>query len=753
MNLLIRKEVRMILPAWVAAIILTIAPLWFIAAVEQTAFYSTIGLGLGLGFLGLSPFGQEFNFGTFGLLLSQPISRQRIWLVKISVLILAVLSVAGCLCAWLWLRFSGLHFLQQQTISNWQVLALLSFMLITGGLWSTMLLRQASTAIWITLLTPWVLWLVLLQFVSEARISLLAPTLIIIYGITGLLWARHQFLHAEDRQHSGETLEVPGYNKLFSWVQPATHRTNPIMALFRKELQMHQGVLPLAGIAGVLHIAAIVRAKMIAGDPNYASNYTSVIIAGGLWFIWGCALPGIIGSTAVAEERKLKTAEAQMCLPVGQRTQWLIKWISVLFLTTIISGVIPLVLTQFDPSIPARMDVVPAYACTALFVLIVSFYSSTLAQNTLQALEMTVILGSALVMIFQFSNWLAPSRILWVPVMISVATIIMLWLGYRNTRRVTSGWQIWAKNILILASVLGISYGATATIYNRPWEAFLNLEPHHGPRRIASDEKPHIGVSENHCHALMPDGRLWVIRIPVPQKGFPKEKMNMGRGHFLAKSNWVAVVTSENFTMLGLQQDGSLWRMGFPNSPTDKDLPIVYKRVGDENDWKAISGRAELFCGLKKSGAVSVILPGTDAIMAMNPSFNFSNFLATSETPIAVKQDGTLWQFSYPWNYTITNHALPASFTWKPCSLPGTNWLSIAASFNILAVRADGTLWGFGKGSRYLEEAFDKSAHPHERNDWQQVAVAISALPSPARAPHVPVSRRYVRRLSVPARR
>ncbi len=85
------KEARGLLPAWIIALCFVLAPLtalrllplphqYFLAAALGTLLHS--GLALGPLVLSSIAFGREFDEGTFGLLLSQPVSRWRLWWEK-----------------------------------------------------------------------------------------------------------------------------------------------------------------------------------------------------------------------------------------------------------------------------------------------------------------------------------------------------------------------------------------------------------------------------------------------------------------------------------------------------------------------------------------------------------------------------------------------------------------------------------------------------------------------------------------------
>ena len=79
MNALLRKEIRLSLPAWIAAMVLAILPVWFVWPGSREVMAPSPGIiafgpfGLGLLLLAITPFGQELSLGTFSILLAQPI--------------------------------------------------------------------------------------------------------------------------------------------------------------------------------------------------------------------------------------------------------------------------------------------------------------------------------------------------------------------------------------------------------------------------------------------------------------------------------------------------------------------------------------------------------------------------------------------------------------------------------------------------------------------------------------------------------
>ena len=148
MKTLIKKEIRLLMPAWITAMLLAIVPRIFINLCATPAngderFMSLpaeLIFAFGLMFLGINSFGQELSGNTFSALLSQPIKRPRVWLIKVGTLATAFFLV------WLAAIFFG-H-------GQFQFLTLSALVVFSGGLWTTLLLRQVSAAFWITLLAP-----------------------------------------------------------------------------------------------------------------------------------------------------------------------------------------------------------------------------------------------------------------------------------------------------------------------------------------------------------------------------------------------------------------------------------------------------------------------------------------------------------------------------------------------------------------------------------------------------------------------
>jgi hypothetical protein len=187
--------------------------------------------------------------------------------------------------------------------------------------------------------------------------------------------------------------------------QPASgaRRRSPLAALIGKELQLHHTTLLCAAGLLVLHLGVIVLRK--AG--HYPPGGTMQVMLDGFLLIW-LAVPLIIGSSAVAEERRLGTLEEHLCLPVSSRVQFAVKLLVTLLLGVLLGVGLPYVVESLGVRLGAASSIMHdpdsffvwvQLLFAALAIAGISFYASTLTSNILQSLATSVamIIGVALV--------------------------------------------------------------------------------------------------------------------------------------------------------------------------------------------------------------------------------------------------------------------------------------------------------------------------------------------------------------------
>src|SRR6202142_2567668 len=266
MNALVKKEIRLLLPSFMVAVLLALVQ----AITRPYDFYVACLLFFGLTIMALTTIGRESSLNTFSLLLAQPAERLRIWQTKITVLAVAFLIVFG-----MWLLAFGLALKnpsvdassREDSYNLFITICLIATATFTGGLWTTLLLRQVAGAFWLTLLVPATLSGVSGAFLAQNQSNNLfiaaLCVVIAIYSVGGFLFARWLFFRAQDVGWSGGVISLPEWKFFAARRENAisTRTRKPIFALVKKELQLHQ--VSLMGAAGllVLHLGVIVLWK------------------------------------------------------------------------------------------------------------------------------------------------------------------------------------------------------------------------------------------------------------------------------------------------------------------------------------------------------------------------------------------------------------------------------------------------------------------------------------------------------------
>ena len=188
-------------------------------------FYIASLLFFGLTIMALTTIGREASLNTFSSMLAQPAERLRIWKIKLSVLAGAFLIVFA-----VWLAAFGIAFFnssvddsdRENSYNLFITICLIATATFTGGLWTTLLLRQLAGAFWLTLLVPAVLSGFSAYFLPKASpTSLVIAVLSVVigvYSVGGFLFARWLFFRAQDVGWSGGNIALPEW-KFFARVR------------------------------------------------------------------------------------------------------------------------------------------------------------------------------------------------------------------------------------------------------------------------------------------------------------------------------------------------------------------------------------------------------------------------------------------------------------------------------------------------------------------------------------------------------
>ena len=153
------KEARPLFWPWLIVTASGLLPVF--GAYQQSLLFavSRLGLLIGMPLLAVLSLGREFDHGTFGLILSQPVERKQIWFEKLGIAAVAVLSSA---VTFYWATDYYLPHVQPN-IDVWAPLALsvgIFCVLVArssvGGLVLSLSVLFSAYFAWDVLLNPWI---------------------------------------------------------------------------------------------------------------------------------------------------------------------------------------------------------------------------------------------------------------------------------------------------------------------------------------------------------------------------------------------------------------------------------------------------------------------------------------------------------------------------------------------------------------------------------------------------------------------
>ncbi len=675
MNPFLRKELRLLVPSFPIAWALSLS-VWLL----PTHPNEDPGLVFLLPFvlcpalvviMALDSFGREIASGTLPQLLAQPIPRTQVWRTKTTVLAAAIAGVG--LTWWLSLLLHpGTLYEEQGTLHLALAAALFGASVFSGALWTVLLLRQVVAAFWFTFLVPALLAIAMAHAFDQRpeAFRTAISTLLVAYAGAGFWAARWLFLRAQDLQWTGDPIAWPArWSRSPDPGQDRPRRTrHPNLALVGKELRLHQSTLVVAAALAALHL--VVRGLRTLAGPLGDSPMLEILLQQ-FWLLW-LFMPLLAGCTSTAEERKLGTHEAQLCLPVHPRRQLLLKASVALALSFLLGLGMPLLL-DFDRVTHDLGNSHWQFVTAAASIALLASVASTLARNTLQSLA-PACLGLLLLwglMLAALQNPTVSGRLVWQGPLVGwigfpLLGLTLLGLLHHNYRQTLVGWPLWRRNLLILSAALALAGTATATLYHRAWELLRPAEPQHGAPLFPQPPTVHLDESGTWILARLPDGRVWVNRF-VPQPTSPLSRWTgdwqpaevLPGGRFLEGSNWTSA-TACFLDMVAVAQDGTLWvserpedRRDFWTPQTQPAPPIRMTRVGADTNWKTVVGSYPPALLLKHDGSlwklgphrVNHDWPGLQAEhpQRLGDANDWTELIRDDYRTILRKKDGTAW--------------------------------------------------------------------------------------------------------------
>jgi len=724
MNPLVKKEIRLLLPAWSVALLLALVQ----AIARPYDFYVAALLFFGMTVMALTSFGRETSLNTFSQMLAQPMERLRHWQTKLSVLAVAFLTIFG-----VWLLAFGFAFWNSTMATDnvgdsrnlFITVCLIATATFTGGLWTALLLRQLAAAFWLTLLVPATLSGFTAAFVSPGQSDngVIAVICVILgfYSIGGFLFARWLFFRAQDVGWSGGVITLPQWRFLTARSESVglIRRRKSIFALLKKEMGLQQTAL--IGAAGLLVLHTGVIALRLATNNKTGSWAQGLGLAGEIftsifWMLW-LVMPVIVGCMAIAEERKQGVMEGQLCLPASRRIQFAIKMLITLLVGTFLGGVMPMLLEIIGNAIGAQnpaftsdnhtnafgsfllLSGVPAFCA---WLALVSFFASSLARNFLQAAGIAIVTFIGCVMLIPaivngripfYSRSPVAHPVLTLFVAVPTITVALIWLAYFNFKNFRDGWPLWRRNLLGLAGAVVFITASSSAIYNRAWEIFEPAELPHGPAKFFPSAAPELKCDVfGNLLVQISGGRVWFdsIKASYPDENQPNRweilwwrlirplPQNAGPEQFIAGSNWVSA-TAGRFDW---------WKDIAGTIPSNVVHMTGYlDTIGVKSDgmlWISSESKPEIWTGGR--------------MVPFGSETNWQQVARLSDEEILLlKADGTLWRWGtnrLDWNQWQTNW--PTVRTFKPRQI-GTNsdWKEIGSGewWNGYARKTDNSVW------------------------------------------------------------
>jgi len=671
MNVLIKKEIRLLLPVWGMVMVLTALSVHYM--IDPMGLYIAF---VGMAILAVASFGREIVSGTFSNLLAQPADRSVIWRTKTRVLVLALTAVVGELLI-------GRRLVSPEAaLDNAWLLVVSVPVAIAGGYWMVLLLRQVVAALWLAILVPTSLCIGALALADHYRVSDAAhtaavSTLLILYSVVGIWCSWRLYRRAQDVQWTGGVVAADRW-LLFHGANglPVKIRRGyqPFVALLRKELQLQQ--VTLLGMAGlfILHFGAISLRRFTywAESASWKDLEFTLTYFGLLWLL----VPFFTAGASIAEEYKLGTREGLLCLPVKGNRQFAGKLICTMligglltalllwsveeigFVSGVRHGLVRVVVETIFPApgVPLghgsfidRLELndmtfaVPSLVkLGAIFAGIsaMALFVASLARNILQTLLLGGLFSVVVYAGFTRLTFYNAGYGLGIGPLVICFAIPLLFVGflyraYQNFRPWPGVARLWFGNGLVMSGAVALAGILGSAIYYRVWEIVLPATAH-GPAKLTITAPPHFSFyhsTPRTLSLLFGDGRLWVGCWSEDEDSRSSQApIVLGRHRFVEGSNWTSIAQGYR-TLVGTQKDGTLWfaeatKQRSPSrwhggSPVD-EKHFEMTRLGNDSDWAIVEpGDSPFsFILLKRNGTLWSLGPN-DMDLPLDKYYDF----------------------------------------------------------------------------------------------------------------------------------
>ena len=393
----VTKEIRGLAGAWLACLTALVLPAAM--GVRATRGLEIPAYLLGVAALGALSIGHEYTHSTLTLLLSQPRSRARLFLVKQGVLAAMLLTLAAVAGAVVDVRA------RESATLAFALLPVLCGLFVAP--WLTMLCRSPLAGTVFAVALPALLLIVgeLLYVATYGRgpgadveMAIVWRTTLGLCAVAAVMSWR-MFMRLESIDGRGPEVQLPGWLQGLSTTSiAALTKRRPVWLLIKKELWLQQTALAVAA----LWLLCLPLVWIWVGDwgpgqsiqpaPLWPRTPNRADVLGALTLFCSAFISILIGALASAEERRLGTLEWQVLLPIATWKQWIIKVGTALGLALMLAlGLPALLLAAVDPAAGMQfLQRTPQLAVGVAVLTLISLYVSSLCTSGLQALLLSV---------------------------------------------------------------------------------------------------------------------------------------------------------------------------------------------------------------------------------------------------------------------------------------------------------------------------------------------------------------------------
>jgi hypothetical protein len=341
----LRKEARALFGPWCGVMILCALPLFHVrrSLSETSVAFACLGIPM----LATLAIGSEFQHRTFSLLLSQPISRIKMWREKMSVAVVAVLSAAFVFCY-------GWRSELRQEPKLWVFAVVYLIVTIPSATFWTLFARSTiggyvlNGLFFYPFFIIWLKWEEILgphpsSVHSVTTLSIAVFVALCYAGVMLRLGARKLVRFEVAGGMAGDNLLMAG-SSLMPEALAGLFRPRPagaVLNLLRKELRLLRPIWLITVMSLVYLTCLIVGRFLLLRDSAAPSPqgvqlvlYTPVILLTPLIAI-------LAGSLSLWQEKTSGTHSWHMTLPVSARRQWLIKLATAIFTGLICAVLLP----------------------------------------------------------------------------------------------------------------------------------------------------------------------------------------------------------------------------------------------------------------------------------------------------------------------------------------------------------------------------------------------------------------------------